>query len=63
MFPELFGKDVNGYKPFYSDEFEFRKLADKAKNQEEIEVIEEKIFGINTKKHLELLVSLYKMPL
>ncbi|MBS7609725.1 hypothetical protein KEJ19_04025 [Candidatus Bathyarchaeota archaeon] len=29
FFPELFGKDVNGYKPFYSDEFEFRKFAEK----------------------------------
>jgi hypothetical protein len=59
MFPELFGIDVNGYKPFYSDEFEFRKLADKARSQEEIEAIEKKIFGIDTKKHLEQLTSLY----
>lgn len=59
MFPELFSKNVNGYRPFYRDEFEFRKLADKAKNQEEIEAIEEKVFGINTKKHLEQLISLY----
>lgn len=45
MFPELFGKDINDYKPFYQDYFEFRKSADKAKNQEEIEAIEEEIFG------------------
>jgi hypothetical protein len=58
MFPELFGKDVNNYKPFYSREFKFRKLADKAKSQEEIEAIEERIFGINTKKNLESLRAL-----
>lgn len=61
MFPELFGNDVNHYKPFYQEIFEFRKLADKAKNQEEIEAIEEKMFGINTKKHLERLAFLYKL--
>lgn len=57
MFPELFGQDIDNYKPFYGEEFKFRKLADEAKNQEEIEAIEENMFRINTKKHLERLVS------
>ncbi|MEM0049559.1 MAG: hypothetical protein QXW39_03375 [Candidatus Bathyarchaeia archaeon] len=59
MFPELSGNDVNYYKPFYQEIFEFRKLADKAKNQEEIEAIEEKVFGINTEKCLKQLISFY----
>jgi hypothetical protein len=60
MFPELFGKDLNKYKPFYKEIFKFRKLADKAKSQEDIEAIEGKIFGINTVKHLEWLTLFRK---
>ncbi len=49
MFPELFDKGVNNYKPFYSDKFKFRKLTDKAESQKEIEAIEKETFEIDTK--------------
>jgi hypothetical protein len=58
MFPELFGKEIKNYKPFYRNELIFRKLADKAKNQEEIEDLEKQIFDINTKEHLAWLNNL-----